>query len=232
MKKILLSSVVAIALLTGCGEDNKVEETKPAVEAKVEEVKKMEPKVEAPKTVETKTPEAKLVDQVKASTSEVATKIAEESKKVAEAMPAVVKSMTEKVAAKTEEVSKEVVAKTEEVTKEVTAVATETKDKIEESINTIVATKTEVKSDSAGLADKGKGLYLKCAGCHGQNGQTPALGKSQVIKGWDQAKVVTALKGYKDGSYGGVMKGVMKGQVTNLSDEDMNALGAYISSFK
>ena len=227
MRKILLSSVVAIALLTGCGEDKKVVETKveevsKAVETKVEEVAKaVETKVEeVAKVVETKTPEAKLVEQVKESTSTVATKIAEESKKVAALGTDAVKSVTEKVAAKTEEVTKEVVAK-----------ATETKDKIEDSMNNIVATKTEAKADTASLAEKGKGLYLKCAGCHGANAEKPALGKSQVIKGWDASKIAASLKGYKDGSYGGVMKGVMKGQVANLSDEEINALGAYIASF-
>ncbi|WP_307190061.1 c-type cytochrome [Arcobacter sp. LA11] len=213
MKKILLSSVVAIALLTGCGEDKKAAETKPVVEAKVEEVKKVEPKVEMAKT-----PEEKLVDQVKESTSTVATKIAEESKKVAEIGTEAVKSVSEKV-----------VAKTEEVTKVMTEKAVETKDKIEESINTIVATKTEAK-DSTADAAKGKGLYLKCAGCHGQNGEKAALGKSKVIKGWEASKTVAALKGYKDGSYGGPMKGVMKSQVANLSDEEVDALGAFISS--
>jgi len=202
MKKILLSSVVAIALLTGCGEDKKVEEAK-----------KVEPKTEM-----VKTPEAKLVEQVKESTSTVATKIVEESKKVADVGTEAVKSVSEKVAAKTEEVTKVMAEK-----------AVETKDKIEESINTIVATKTEAKESTADAA-KGKGLYLKCAGCHGQNGEKAALGKSQVIKGWEASKVVTALKGYKDDSYGGVMKGVMKSQVSNLSDEEIDALGAFISS--
>lgn len=221
MKKVLLSSVVAVALLTGCGEDEKKVEVKPAVEEVKKEVK-----------VEEKTPETKLLDQVKASTSEVATKIAEESKKVAEVMPEAVKSMSEKVVTTTEEVTKEVVAKSEEVAKEVAAQASETKEKIENSINTIVATKTEVASDASNeLAQKGKGLFLKCAGCHGQNAEKAALGKSAVIKGWDAAKTVEALKGYKDGSYGGPMKGVMIGQVTTLSDEDMQALGAYIATF-
>lgn len=214
MKKILLSSVLAIALLTGCGEEKKVVETKPVVEAKVEEVKKVEPKAE-----EVKTPEAKLVEQVKASTSTVVSKIAEESKKVAEIGTEAVKSVSEKV-----------IAKTEEVTKVVAAKAVETKNKIEESINTIVATKTEAKDTTSTDSAKGKGLYLKCAGCHGQNGEKAALGKSKVIKGWEASKVVTALKGYKDGSYGGVMKGVMKSQSTNLSDEEIDALGAFISS--
>jgi len=217
MRKILLSSVVAIALLTGCGEDEKVTESKAAVvEAKVEEVKK----VEVPVVVETKTPEAKFVDQVKESTGVVASKIAEESKKVAALSSDAVKSVSEKV-----------VAKTEEVTKAVTETAVETKDKIEESLNTIVATKTEATADSASLAEKGKGLFLKCAGCHGTNAEKPALGKSQIIKGWDAEKVANSLKGYKDGTYGGAMKGVMKSQVINLSDEEINAIGAYVASF-
>lgn len=215
MRKILLSTVVAIALLTGCGEDKKAPEAKAVEAVKVEEVKK----VETLKAEEVKTPEAKLVEQVKSSTTEVASKIAEESKKVAAIGTEAVKSVSEKVAVTTEEVTKEVVEK-----------ATETKDKIEQSISNIVATKTETK-DSGDLAAKGRGLYLKCAGCHGANAEKAALGKSQVIKGWTSDKIVMALKGYKDESYGGVMKGVMKGQVANLSDEEINALGAYISTF-
>lgn len=217
MKKILLSSAVAVLLLTGCGEE-KPAETKAVEQVKVEAVKKAEtPKVE----VEEKSPEQKLVEQVKSSTTVVAEKIAQESKKVAEIGTEAVKSVSEKLATTTEEVSKEVAQK-----------AVEAKDKIEESLNTIVATKNEVNSSSDDLASKGKGLYLKCAGCHGTNGEKPALGKSQVIKGWTSQQVVDALKGYKDDSYGGVMKGVMKAQVAALSDEDINALGSYISTLK
>ncbi|KAB7885408.1 MAG: cytochrome C [Arcobacter sp.] len=73
-------------------------------------------------------------------------------------------------------------------------------------------------------------LFGACAGCHGQNGEKPALGKSQVIQGWDKAKVIEALNGYKDGSYGGVMKGVMKGQVATKSDAEIDALAEFISN--
>lgn len=59
-----------------------------------------------------------------------------------------------------------------------------------------------------------------------------ALGKSQVIAGWDEAKTIKALQGYKDGSYGGAMKGVMKGQVARLSDADIKDLAKKIASFK
>lgn len=82
------------------------------------------------------------------------------------------------------------------------------------------------------FASDGAGIYQSCAGCHGANAEKAALGKSQVIKGWDVAKVEKALKGYKDGSYGGPMKGVMKGQVARLSDADIKAVAEHIASLK
>lgn len=82
------------------------------------------------------------------------------------------------------------------------------------------------------LSADGKALFAKCIACHGASGQMKALGRSEVIKGWSKAKVVTALKGYKDGSYGKMMKGIMKGQVATLNDKQMNELGDYISSLK
>ena len=79
----------------------------------------------------------------------------------------------------------------------------------------------------AGDAERG---IPSCAACHGQNGEKAALGKSQIIQGWDKAKVIAALNGYKDGSYGGVMKGVMKGQVVTKSDAEIDALAEFISN--
>jgi len=73
--------------------------------------------------------------------------------------------------------------------------------------------------------------FAACAGCHGQNGEKAALGKSKIIKGWPADQTIAALKGYKDGSYGGAMKGVMKGQVARLSDADIADLAAKISKF-
>lgn len=74
--------------------------------------------------------------------------------------------------------------------------------------------------------------FAPCAACHGAAGEKAALGKSQIIAGWDAAKTEAALHGYKDGSYGGAMKGVMKGQVARLSDEDIKDLAAQIAAMK
>ncbi len=82
------------------------------------------------------------------------------------------------------------------------------------------------------FAADGAELFKKCASCHGEKAEKSALGKSQIIAGWDAAKVATALKGYKDGTYGAAMKGVMKGQVAALTDADIDALGAYVAGLK
>lgn len=75
----------------------------------------------------------------------------------------------------------------------------------------------------------GAHIYKKCSGCHGTDGSTQALGKSQVIKGWSSAKVEAALSGYRDGSYGGAMKALMKGQVTDLNEHDIKLVADHIS---
>jgi len=63
-----------------------------------------------------------------------------------------------------------------------------------------------------------------CSGCHGANFEKKAMGKSKVVKDLSKEDIVNALKGYKDGSYGGAMKGMMKGQVASLSEADMIAI--------
>ncbi len=92
---------------------------------------------------------------------------------------------------------------------------------------------TAPKADAKADAGKGKALFAKCVSCHGDKAQNKALGKSEVIAGWDVAKLEEALKGYKAGTrnvHG--MGGLMKGQVASLSDEDIKALAEYIHSLK
>jgi cytochrome c553 len=82
------------------------------------------------------------------------------------------------------------------------------------------------------MAGEGASLYNKCAGCHGAQAEKKALNKSQVIQGWDKAKLVTVLNGYKDGSYGGAMKGLMRGQVASYNDKQIEEVSEYISKLK
>jgi len=67
-----------------------------------------------------------------------------------------------------------------------------------------------------------------CAACHGKNFEKHALGKSKIVKDLSHAEIAEALKGYKAGTFGGPMKGVMKGQVGKYSDADLEAFAQTI----
>ncbi len=64
-----------------------------------------------------------------------------------------------------------------------------------------------------------------CKGCHGANFEKAALGKSKIVKDMTKQEVNDAMVGYKNGTYGGPMKGVMKGQVARYSDEELRSTG-------
>jgi cytochrome c553 len=83
------------------------------------------------------------------------------------------------------------------------------------------------------MAADGATLFKKCAACHGQKAEKHALGKSDVIAGWDVKTIVTDLKGYKAGTLNKKgMGAVMKGQMASFSDADMEAVAAYIHGLK
>ncbi|MCD6190606.1 MAG: cytochrome C [Sulfurimonas sp.] len=67
-----------------------------------------------------------------------------------------------------------------------------------------------------------------CKGCHGADWSKKALGKSKVVSNLSHAEIATALKGYKAGTFGGPMKGLMKGQVAKYSDADLDAFAQTI----
>ena len=67
-----------------------------------------------------------------------------------------------------------------------------------------------------------------CKGCHGQAWEKKALGKSLVVADMTHAEIAKSLKGYKAGTYGGPMKGLMKGQVAKYSDADLDAFSATV----
>lgn len=72
------------------------------------------------------------------------------------------------------------------------------------------------------------GSFDKCATCHGAAGEKAAMGKSKVIKDMTKADFVSALKGYKDGTYGGAQKALMVAQVKDLDEATMNDIAATI----
>jgi len=98
-------------------------------------------------------------------------------------------------------------------------------------INKVILGLVVVGSLTSVMAD-GATLYKKCAGCHGVTAEKKALGKSAIIKGWDAQKTVAALKGYKAGTYGGPMKGLMKGQVASFDDTQIEEVAKFIATQK
>lgn len=212
MKKILLSSAVAVLILVGCGEEKK---TTAAVEAVVEQ------KVE--KVEEVKQPEPTRIEVVTKAASEAGDIVSKAASDVTDTVSDAASKVAEKTAVVVEETTKEVSEVAKKVNESTSNVVASVK---EEATKVMAAVKTEETAPSINV----KALFAACAGCHGQNGEKKALGKSAIIKGWDKQKLIDALNGYKDGSYGGPMKGVMKGQVATKSDAEIEALSTFISN--
>lgn len=210
MNKILLGSIVTLALFAGCSDEKK--ETTAVVNEKVE-VKKDEV-VSNETTKEITQVISQTANNVKDSVVEVSNDVAEKATEVVKEVTSEVLNANKEVIDTTKDKASEVMEKTVEKIDEVSSQLTD---------SVITEQKEEVKLD-------GKILYASCASCHGQNAEKPALGKSQVIAGWDKEKIINALNGYKDGSYGGVMKNIMKGQVSSKSDEEIEAIADFVSN--
>jgi cytochrome c553 len=92
------------------------------------------------------------------------------------------------------------------------------------------APKAETPAPAVETAINGATLFKqKCATCHGQAAEKSALNVSEPIAGWEVSRTVDALNGYKAGTYGKNMKGMMQGQVKTISDAEIQALAEFIS---
>ena len=69
-----------------------------------------------------------------------------------------------------------------------------------------------------------------CTGCHGQYFEKAAMGKSKIVKDMSYEEIKNAMMGYKNGTYGDTLKGVMEAQVKHLSDEDIEAKSVLMST--
>lgn len=161
-------------------------------------------------------------EEAKQVSNETIDKVAEVTQKTADKTTQVVekvKEQTQPVIDKVVEKSKEAVESSKEVINKVTQSAVKAKENVEQKIHTATAPKVD-----------GKALYTKCIACHGVNAEKKALNQSKVIQGWESAKILEALSGYKNGTYGGAMKSIMQGQVSNMSEEQLKLLAEYIST--
>jgi len=141
-----------------------------------------------------------------------------------EAATVAVNKATQAVKEKAAEVKEQAVAKVEEVK----AKASEAVDSAKAAVAKVADKATE--AVAAATAPDGKALFAKCAGCHGADGKTAALGKSEIIAGQSAADLEKKITEYKAGTRNTKgMGGLMKGQVAGLSDADIKAVATYIS---
>jgi len=210
MNKLVILSVATVAVLTfsGCGNSSKDEGTKNTVSTATEKA------VDATKEVAAKTTEA---------VKETATKAADVAKETADKAV----DATKEAATKTTEAVKESASKAADAAKETATKA------VEATKEAAGAVANKAKEAVAGGNEKGKAAFAKCVSCHGADGKTKALGKSEVIAGQAAADLEKKINEYKAGTRNVAGMGtLMKGQVASLSDEDVKAIAEYISSLK
>ncbi len=141
-------------------------------------------------------------------------------------------------AAKAVEKTKEAVAEKASEAKEAAAKAVESvKEKASSAVDSAKAAAASVaqKATEAVAAvtesgPDGKALFAKCAGCHGADGKTKAMGKAPVLAGQSAADLESKIAAYKAGTRNEHGMGMlMKGQVASMSDADIKAVAAYIA---
>ena len=177
-----------------------------------EKSKPVEAVVSTEKTPSTAVATAHKIDEAIASASETADEVS-----------ASVKEMSNTTVAKTREIVESAKVVTDDALEKTKELAKDVADEVQSSA-------AAVSKSLSSTNEAGKAVYKACASCHGHSAEKPALGKSQVIKGWSVAKIKNALHGYIDGSYGGAMKAIMKGQAARLSEDEVNSVSEYISA--
>ncbi len=213
MNKMIILSVTTIAMLTfsGCGDKSKEEGTKSVVEV-------------------AKDAASKAVD----ATKETASKAVEATKEAASSATEAVKETAQNAADATKEAASKAVEATKEAASSATEAVKETAQKAADATKEAAsATVEKAKEAATGGNEKGKAVFAKCVSCHGVDGKTKALGKSEIIAGQAAADIEKKLQEYKAGTRNVAGMGMlMKGQAGPLSDEEIKAVAEYISSLK
>ncbi|MBD3795894.1 MAG: c-type cytochrome [Epsilonproteobacteria bacterium] len=96
--------------------------------------------------------------------------------------------------------------------------------------NATEANATAGAAPTAGAVD-GAAAFAACSACHGADGKG-TIGGAKVLAGKDAAYVVEKLKAYKAGTISSPTAAVMQGQVANLDDATMQALGEHVATLK
>ena len=228
MNKILLGSAVTMLLLAGCSDEKKTTAQATAEVSTQQTTTQTSKEVVAEATKE-------VAQTVTAAASEVSKTVVEATNKVVENT---VEATKELATTNTEPAKGTVENKTpkvKEVVNSTISTLNEKESEVKETVLVANENKIEVTTEENKVevvqeqGPDGAALYKTCSACHGEKAEKEALGKSQVIAGWSKEKLISAMNGYKDGSYGGVMKNIMKSQVSTKTDSEIDALAEFIS---
>ena len=124
----------------------------------------------------------------------------------------------------------------EEISKEKSTVIDHKIDAVNEAKKSVAAMNTKTQAVSVVSTvpvqtPNASSLYTnRCASCHGANAEKSALNASENIAQWDSKRIEDALQGYKSGTFGGKMKGIMQAQSKSLTDEEIRLLSDYITT--
>lgn len=115
-----------------------------------------------------------------------------------------------------------------------TEINTKTEKTVEKTKATVVEKNetAEKKNGAVKVVKTGENLFFTCVACHGINADKSALNVSKIINTMSKDEIISALNGYKNGTYGGNMKGIMIGQVKNFSNDDIEKIAEYIKTKK
>jgi cytochrome c-type protein NapB len=163
------------------------------------------------------TKEATAPAAEKATEKSVVEKATEAASSAVEATKEAATKAVEKTAEVAKDAKKAVEEKATEVKKAVEEKATEAKKAVTEKV-------ADAKEAVAGAVDT-----KACAACHGVSFEKKAMNVSKIVKDMSKEDIIKALKGYKDGSYGGSMKALMKGQVASYDDAKIEAVAGQIA---
>jgi cytochrome c553 len=84
---------------------------------------------------------------------------------------------------------------------------------------------------SADSADSGEALYTAkgCVACHGAGGKAPIMPTYPKVAALPEPYIVNQMKDIKSGARSNGQSAVMKGIMATVSDEEMQAIAAWLS---
>jgi len=218
MKKLtVLSMITAALLLTACGDSATGAEAKASHETTMKcSAGKCGDAMKKDVTSEAKEAVSNAAEKVKAAAAEKAT--------------AAVDSVKEAATSAVDSAKEAATSAVDSAKEAATSAVDAAKEKASEAVDSAKDAATAAAATLTRDTGAGKALFAKCAGCHGADGKTKAMGKSAIIAGQPAADLETKIHAYKAGTRNEAGMGmVMKGQVASLSDDDIKAIAAYIS---